>query len=71
MALELDEDPAFLRAQWRAERIGWLGIGLIILAALLALLGRGPLGQRTVTRGPLRVHYDAVMRRSAPGLIRD
>ena len=35
------------RANWKFERWGWLAMGLILLAAVLGLLGPGPLSKAT------------------------
>lgn len=66
---ELRNDPQFLQANWRAERVGWMCIAAIVLAGLTGALGRGPISNVVTSRGALRVEYDRVMRRSAPGKI--
>jgi hypothetical protein len=70
MAIDLSDDLAFHRANWRAERIGWGLILVIILAGVLGLTGRGPLGTATVGDTTLFVDYDRVMRNDAPGKAR-
>ena len=50
--LELEEDLAFQRKSWRAERVSWGLLGLTLLVALTGLLGHGPLSAGTGgTRG--------------------
>jgi hypothetical protein len=70
MAIDLQDDIAFHRANWRAERIGWGLILAIILAGVFGLTGRGPLGTTTVGDTTLMVNYDRVMRNDAPGKAR-
>jgi hypothetical protein len=41
--LQLEEDPTYQRREWVFERAGWGVMGLVISAALLGLLGTGPL----------------------------
>ena len=69
MALELDDDEKFHRKNWVAERVGWGVLFIVILAGLGGAMGRGPMGEKTVQTGSLKLHYDRVMRRSAPGTI--
>jgi hypothetical protein len=45
----IEEHMAFQRADWRAERIGWIVVWLIVLAALSGLLAYGPLSAATAT----------------------
>jgi hypothetical protein len=42
--LQLDEDMRLQRVTWTVERIGWVLMGLVLLADLLGLLGAGPRG---------------------------
>ena len=45
--LEINQDLNFERRSWKAERVGW-AVGLLtLIAALLGLLGPGPLGKTT------------------------
>jgi hypothetical protein len=56
------------RWEWMIERVGWAGMGGIIVAALLGGLGPGPLGWRDVASsdGSLSANYYAVERAAAP-----
>jgi hypothetical protein len=56
------------RRGWVVERIGWIGLLLVLIAAALGAFGRGPLSQRTrVSKdGSLTVQYDAIGRSRAP-----
>ena len=66
--IELDENAEFQKREWLVQRVGWAVMGLIVLAALLGLFGRGPLA-RAVVGGegdPLRVEYDRFTRHASP-----
>jgi hypothetical protein len=52
-----------LRQEWKAERIGWLLMALLILVALLGGFGQGPLAHASRAAGPLQLHYDRLVRR--------
>ena len=58
--LESAQDLDFQRRSWVAQRVGWVFIALAALAALLGLLGKGPLSR--VSAGeesqPLSLEYD-------------
>ena len=58
--LELNHDVPFQRADWRAQRIGWVVLFLIVLAALAGLLGKGPLSDVSAAspQGQIQVEYD-------------
>jgi hypothetical protein len=69
-SIELD-DPDSLRLQsreWIAERIGWVLIAAALLAAVLGLLGPGPLSHRYASSsdGRLSVEYYSIQRHEAP-----
>jgi hypothetical protein len=54
------EDMAQQCREWRTERIGWVIMALLVLAALLGLFARGPLSESTIASsdGALRVDYE-------------
>lgn len=58
--LEIDDDPRFQKWEWRLERVAWAGMAAFVLAALLGLLGEGPVSRRTADSpdGRLHVEYD-------------
>lgn len=68
--LELDDErhQRRHRLEWTAERGGVLLIALILVAALLGLLGPGPLSYRKASSsdGNLSVEYYAIQRYAAP-----
>jgi hypothetical protein len=59
-SLQVEQHDAFQRQEWRAQRVGWLMMALLVLAALTGLLGGpGPLSWTTATGadGALQVEY--------------
>ena len=47
--LEIDDDPALQDRIWRGQRIGWVLLGLFLVAALLGFTGSGPLADAEVS----------------------
>ena len=69
--LELDQDLAYQRRAWRAQRIAWLIMLLIVLAALIGLFGHGPLSRTTVgPNGGLQLEYERFARLLTPTTLR-
>lgn len=68
---EVDEDKAFQRRDWSFERAGWVVIALVVLAAVLGLMGHGPLSgaEATTPDGAMRVEYARFERHGAPSSI--
>ena len=62
--LEFDQDPAFQQGDWRRERIGWVIIGLILIAGLCGLFGHHPFARATsqTASGQLKIEYDRYAR---------
>lgn len=58
--LDIDQDLRFQRREWRFERAAWAAMFLLVVAALLGLLGAGPLSDRTVSSddGRLAVEHE-------------
>jgi hypothetical protein len=46
--LELKQDLEFERLSWSVERVGWVAIAVVALAALAGLFGPGPLSRTTI-----------------------
>jgi hypothetical protein len=69
--LEIEQDLPFQRREWIAERVGWAGMALVIVAALLGLFGTGLLGKATAgdTEGVLWIEYDRFGRFVAPSTL--
>jgi hypothetical protein len=70
--LEVSQDLDFQRRSWTFQRVGWVVVALLVLAALLGLFGSGPLSQGTVGAqgGPLWVEYPRFARLKAPTTLR-
>lgn len=68
--LQVNEDMDFQRLEWRIERVGWVILALLIIAALLGLLGNGFLSSSVKTTGALNVEYDRFLHRNAPSSYR-
>jgi hypothetical protein len=66
--LELDQDLIYQNREWRVERIGWIILALLVLAALLGILGKGPLSKAIAGSqdGPLWVEYQRFVRHRSP-----
>lgn len=62
--LEVDQDLAFQHRLWRVERIGWLLIAVLIVAALMGLFGQQPLARVTdhTSDSRLSIQYDRYAR---------
>ena len=60
MALQIEQHDTFQRREWTAERVGWVLMALLVLAALAGLLGGpGPFSWTSATGndGVLEVEY--------------
>lgn len=69
--LQLEEDIAFERREWRAQRIGWVLMAFVIAAALAGAFGNGYLSHARA-RGSdsnLVVSYDRIVRYGAPTVL--
>jgi hypothetical protein len=60
--MEVNADIEFQRRAWIVQRIGWLVIAAVIVAALLGLFGGGPLSRAAVEGDGLRVAYERFAR---------
>jgi hypothetical protein len=71
-SIELNEDMRFQRRMWAVERIGWILMGLVIVAAAAGLFGVGPLSWATVRQLPdlAEIDYGRSQRLTAPATIR-
>ncbi len=70
--LEIKQDLLHEKREWLVERIGWCIMGLLILAALLGLLGNGPLSSKIEgdKNSLLWVEYDRYGRYQAPAILK-
>lgn len=66
--LELKQDLAFQRREWRVQRMGWWVLAAFVVAASLGLFGGGPLSaaQAGVPGAPLWIEYERFVRVGAP-----
>jgi hypothetical protein len=69
--LQIDQDLAFSRREWRVQHIGWLLMVVLIAAASLGLFGRGPLSNAHVQTadGRLGIAYQRVAHHQASDLL--
>jgi hypothetical protein len=69
--LEIDADLAFQRRTWVVQRIGWLLMLGVVIAAILGLFGRGLLSHQTEESrdGSVTVSYRQFERSDAPTAI--
>lgn len=64
--IEVEEDLGFLKREWRWQRIGWVGMGLLVVAGLLGAFGNGPLSKRQVgNTAHFAVEYERLLRHGA------
>src|SRR4029079_11396185 len=56
--IDLAEDLRFTRRSWGFERAGWLGIGVLVLVAILGGIGPGLLSRVTREAGEGRLHVE-------------
>lgn len=72
ISLDSDESRRITDREWIAERVGWFVIAAILVAAILGLLGPGPLSHQQAVSddGKLIVEYDSVQRYGAPAELR-
>ncbi|WP_018478209.1 hypothetical protein [Pontibacter roseus] len=69
--LEIDEDIELERKNWAVERVAWVFMAIVVLAALLGFTGNGGLkGINLLTAGSqadgVEVEYERYLRRKAP-----
>jgi hypothetical protein len=61
-ALELEDSERFAKGEATAERVGWLVMALVVLAAGLGLFANGPLSHRTIESDSATVSYQRLGR---------
>jgi hypothetical protein len=70
--LEIEHDMDFQRREWKIQRAGWAFMVLVIIAALLGLLGHGPLSRTSASDpdGVLTVEYERFVHYHKPLTLR-
>lgn len=68
--MEVNANIEFQRRAWVAQRVGWLVIAAIIVAALLGIFGGGPLSRAAVEGDGLRLEYERFARLQQPTRLR-
>jgi hypothetical protein len=70
--LQIEDDMAFQRREWRLERAGWAALALFVGAAAAGAFGGGPLSRASAAdaSGHLVVRYERFIRASAPTELR-
>ena len=63
--IEVDQDLDHARSLWRVQRLGWLGMLLIVGAATLGLFGHGPLADGQARAESLTLDYARFARHGA------
>lgn len=62
--LEIDQHLGIQAFSWRLQQLGQVAIVLVLVAALLGLLGRGPLSRARVGEASFEVEYGRFERRT-------
>lgn len=64
--IELDDDMDFQRRDWRAQRVGWIAMLLLVVAAAAGFLGNGPMSRASAKSGHAELRYERFVRVHAP-----
>ncbi len=68
--LEVSQNLDYQRRMWAVQRVGWALMALALLAALVGLVGKGPLSDASAgDGGPLQVEYPRFARHRAPSTL--
>lgn len=68
--LEVPEDYSFQKREWTVQRIGWIAMLVLVIAAALGLVGSGPISRTSASAAGLEVHYLRFARLQAPEQLR-
>ena len=66
--LEIGQDMEFQKLQWKIERVSWVIMALLVLAAAIGLIGPGPLSSATAGEkgSSLWAEYNRLERYDSP-----
>jgi hypothetical protein len=56
---------SFQRREWIFQRVGWVFLGLVVLAGLAGLFGNGPLSNRSLSNESATLKFERFVRRDA------
>jgi hypothetical protein len=68
--LEIDQDLEFHHRLWIVQRVGWVIVGLLLIAALAGVFGSGPVSSSSVGNSAVRLEYQRFGRLQQPTTIR-
>ena len=68
--LDINQDFQFQRRMWKAERIGWSAMAMLLAGSLLGLFGNGPVSETTLSGESVLVEYQRFGRYEAPQQLR-
>lgn len=60
--MEIDSEIQFQQRVWAAQRIGWIIIGALVVAALAGVFGQGPVSRAVAQGGAVRIEYERFIR---------
>ena len=64
--IEIDEDLGFTRKEWHWQRIGWVIMGLLVLAGVLGAFGHGPIAEQRIGDPQVfAIEFDRIIRHSS------
>jgi len=67
----INDHPRFQRVFWRVQRVAWVVLGGLLIAAMVGLTGgSGPFAAEVIDEGDLRLTYPTIVRANAPGQVR-
>lgn len=71
-SIELAQDMEFQHRNWNAQRIGWVALALVLVAAIAGLWGSGPASNADLAAadGSFRIEYQRFTRFKTPTQLR-
>ena len=69
--IQINEDPAFQRRDWQAQRVGWITMLILLVLALAGAFGNGPLSRAAIgSQDIVEIAYERVLRHAADAELR-